>query len=213
MPTTLLPWPSDRMRRASVNSFGYGGTNAHAILDDAGEFLTQRGLQGNDISETPVVIHGKLSRHQRLLVFSARDEAALDRMRTRYGEHLERLISASKFQNEAEEGAYLDKMSFTLSERRSRFDWKAYVSASSIGELKDVLTKSKFAPVRSTAEPRIGFIFTGQGAQWARMGIELLQYPVFKASVSDADIYLKEVLGSEWSVLEELQRDEKTSSI
>jgi acyl transferase domain-containing protein len=134
-------------------------------------------------------------------------------MTIQLSEHLERLWSTSKLLTEAEESIYLDRMSFTLSQRRSRFDWKAHASASSIRALKDVLSKSKFTPARSTAEPRIAFIFTGQGAQWARMGVELLQYPVFKASVSSAEIYLKEVIGCEWSVMEELQRDENSSSI
>jgi acyl transferase domain-containing protein len=213
VPTTLLPWPSNCLRRASVNSFGYGGTNAHAILDDAGEFLSARGLQCNPVLEPLVVSGGKVCRSQRLFVFSARDDAALDRMRIQYDEHLERLMSTSELQNETAESAFLDELSFTLSSRRSRFDWKAHVSASSIGGLRDVLTRSKFSPVRSTTEPRVGFIFTGQGAQWARMGIELLQYPIFKASVHDADTYLKQILGSEWSVIEELHKDHKTSSI
>ncbi|KAF2872288.1 thiolase-like protein [Massariosphaeria phaeospora] len=34
-PKEALPWPIDGLRRASVNSFGLGGTNAHAVLDDA----------------------------------------------------------------------------------------------------------------------------------------------------------------------------------
>ncbi|KAI1431558.1 hypothetical protein GGR50DRAFT_60444 [Xylaria sp. CBS 124048] len=46
VPTELLPWPTDGLRRASINSFGYGGTNAHCIIDDAYHYLTSRGLIG-----------------------------------------------------------------------------------------------------------------------------------------------------------------------
>lgn len=39
IPTELTPWPTPWPRRASVNSFGYGGTNSHVILDDAFHYL------------------------------------------------------------------------------------------------------------------------------------------------------------------------------
>ncbi|KAL1634456.1 Type I Iterative PKS [Diplodia intermedia] len=45
VPTKLQPWPTKGLRRASVNSFGYGGTNAHCILDDAFHYLRSRGLR------------------------------------------------------------------------------------------------------------------------------------------------------------------------
>ncbi|KAI1820657.1 hypothetical protein F4861DRAFT_50798 [Xylaria intraflava] len=54
VPTELLPWPTDGLRRASVNSFGYGGTNAHCIIDDAYHYLTSRGLAGRH-NTTPTV--------------------------------------------------------------------------------------------------------------------------------------------------------------
>jgi acyl transferase domain-containing protein len=45
--TSLIPWPTTGLRRASVNSFGYGGANAHVILDDARHYLEEHGLRGN----------------------------------------------------------------------------------------------------------------------------------------------------------------------
>ena len=39
IPSELMRWPTSGLRRASVNSFGYGGTNAHVILDDAMNYL------------------------------------------------------------------------------------------------------------------------------------------------------------------------------
>ncbi|KAI1357546.1 hypothetical protein F5Y08DRAFT_352231 [Xylaria arbuscula] len=47
IPTESIPWPCDGVRRVSVNSFGFGGTNGHAILDDAYHYLKQRGLVGH----------------------------------------------------------------------------------------------------------------------------------------------------------------------
>jgi len=49
-PTETVSWPSVGLRRASVNSFGFGGTNAHAILDDADHYLSSKGLFNNNSS-------------------------------------------------------------------------------------------------------------------------------------------------------------------
>ncbi|KAB5584987.1 fatty acid synthase S-acetyltransferase [Coniochaeta sp. 2T2.1] len=45
-PTENTLWPTAGLRRASINSFGYGGSNAHVILDDAYHYLHQRNLEG-----------------------------------------------------------------------------------------------------------------------------------------------------------------------
>ena len=47
IPTTGTPWPVEDVRRISINSFGFGGTNAHVVLDDAYHYLHDRGIQGN----------------------------------------------------------------------------------------------------------------------------------------------------------------------
>lgn len=46
VPTKAMPWPTAGLRRVSVNGFGFGGTNAHAILDDAYHYMKARGLEG-----------------------------------------------------------------------------------------------------------------------------------------------------------------------
>ncbi|CAG8327922.1 unnamed protein product [Penicillium salamii] len=57
VPTRLQPWPTTGLRRASVNSFGYGGTNAHCVLDDAYHYMKLRSLEGShDTTELPGII-------------------------------------------------------------------------------------------------------------------------------------------------------------
>lgn len=60
IPTRCINWPgeiantnSHSLRRVSVQSFGYGGTNAHAILDDAASYLLSRGLVGHHQVQLP----------------------------------------------------------------------------------------------------------------------------------------------------------------
>ncbi|KAL9107660.1 MAG: hypothetical protein Q9227_007467 [Pyrenula ochraceoflavens] len=47
VPTELMPWPHNDVRRVSVNSFGFGGTNGHVIMDDAFHYLSQRRLKAS----------------------------------------------------------------------------------------------------------------------------------------------------------------------
>jgi acyl transferase domain-containing protein/SAM-dependent methyltransferase len=46
-PLKQTPWPTTGLRRISVNSFGVGGTNGHVVLDDAFNYLKDRGLTAN----------------------------------------------------------------------------------------------------------------------------------------------------------------------
>ena len=53
-PVACTPWPVEGLRRASVNSFGFGGSNSHVVLEDALNFLRLRGLKANHCtSEKP----------------------------------------------------------------------------------------------------------------------------------------------------------------
>ncbi|CAH0023222.1 unnamed protein product [Clonostachys rhizophaga] len=54
-PLETMPWPTEGIRRISLNSFGVGGTNSHAILDDAYHYLKDRGIVAphNTVSEKP----------------------------------------------------------------------------------------------------------------------------------------------------------------
>ena len=162
---------------------------------------------------TDVLVGLKNQNKIRLLIFSSHDQDGLNRQKdslARYFREPCRRIEAVKDSDQ-----YFRDLVFTLCEKRSRLPWKSYVTASSITELSSKLEDKEFnLPIcRSIHAPRIGFIFTGQGAQWARMGIELFQYTIFRNSVDQADKYLRSNLGCTWSAAEEMRRDEASSRI
>ncbi|KAI0543352.1 reducing type I polyketide synthase [Xylaria curta] len=192
----LTDWPASVMRRASVNNFGYGGTNTHVILEDAESHGRNSRGRVNVVNGThpdPV---------KKLFILSARDEKTATRM----AENLRLYIHQSP------EVSYKD-LAYTLSERRSKFNWRIAVSAGSLPQLEEALSDTTHRPIQAQSPPNLGFVFNGQGAQWYAMGRELLSaYPVFLATIEMCDATLKS-LGAKWSVLEELRRDEKTSRV
>ena len=89
-----MVWPAPGVRRVSINSFGFGGTNAHVILDDAYHYLKERHLSGNHatkISETEASSkHTNNSNPNiyRVFVWSAFDEASVERQLSKYLSYL-----------------------------------------------------------------------------------------------------------------------------
>lgn len=228
VPTKEIPWPEEGVRRISVNSFGFGGSNAHIILDDAYHYLAARGIKAHHntfqtspknikvlrshkeasspISSTPRIFKGP--QMPCVMILSSSDQDGLNRQRQAL---LEYVKDSANNRHESDQ-AFIRNLSFTLSERRSRLPWKTAFTASTVPELTQALEASAPLAVRSNTEPRLAFVFTGQGAQWARMGIELLQYPIFRESVESAERYLRRI-GCPWSVMEELQREDAVSNI
>lgn len=225
--TKLTPWPTDGLRRASVNSFGYGGSNAHCIVDDAYHYLKLRGLNGTTAtthsspsivngngngsgsgrsSSSPGAIQGTNAR-PRLFVFSSPQQAALQRLANSYANYLHEPFSGSP------KGAdsFLKSLAFTLSDRRSIFQWRTACVAASAADLAAALRQS-MKTNRTNQSPEIAYVFTGQGAQWQGMGRELFQYEVFAQTVADADNYLAS-LGADWSVLGELNASTEESNV
>lgn len=94
----------------------------------------------------------------------------------------------------------MDRLAFTLCHRRSLLDWKEAVSASTVSELSSALASPDSDRTRPSGKPTIGFVFTGQGAQWFAMGRDLLCYTVFAEALQQADRILSG-LGAAWSLL------------
>ena len=176
VPTRLQPWPEcGGTAYASVNSFGYGGTNAHALLQEPPERQPVRHA-GKDRRERPF-----------LLPVSARSEQALRDVARRYREFL---AGPGR-------GTRLEDLAYTLSFRRSHHDHRAAIVAHTIEECEQglaALAESAASPLVAKAEGvahedgRCVFVYTGMGPQWWGMGRELLQSePVFRQAVEQCD--------------------------
>ena len=125
---------------------------------------------------------------------SAKDVSAALAMKANLRDYLSRA-------QKNEEVVNLEDLAYTLGQRRSVFPWTVAATARNTPDLIDALNDSHLKPICSSEVPRIGFVFTGQGAQWYAMGRELIEaYPVFEQSIREGDQYLRE-LGAPWSLI------------
>lgn len=130
-----------------------------------------------------------------LFVLSTNDQEGVPRMRDALEGYL---ASKSRENSVAANERLLSDLSHTLAAKRTHHAWRAFTIADSPSALKDTL-KGMPSATRIKSQPRLAFVFTGQGAQWPAMGIELMAYPVFQQSILSADRYLND-LGCPWSL-------------
>ncbi|KAH7038376.1 uncharacterized protein B0I36DRAFT_372464 [Microdochium trichocladiopsis] len=201
LPNKAVPWPESEknLHRASVNNFGFGGTNAHCILDDAPSYLRSRGAQ---VEKHVRLTDGAWSsaRHPRVFALSAPEQDATARQRKGLAEYLK--MSPEN----------IDDLAYTLSSRRSKFQWRHTVVARDLDELTSTLQDDAIKPAKALTQNNIAYVFTGQGAQWFAMGRELLAYEVFAASVKQSAALLTQ-MGASWNALDELLASETSSRI
>ena len=213
-PIEAVPWPTKGLRRASINSFGFGGSNCHCVLDDAYNYLQIHKLQGRHTTRdappsltSQSIDRGREACAQRrtpsstldnsqptLLVWSSYDEGGTNRNGTTLGRYLQARTHI--------EGAdsLLKKLAYTLSEKRSNLAWKSCAVVSSLQDAAENLDTKVSKPTLSAESPSLTFIFTGQGAQWTGMGLELMKFDVFRESLQSAQEYFK-TLGCEWLLI------------
>jgi acyl transferase domain-containing protein/acyl carrier protein len=192
----LGPWPvSCRPRIAAVNSFGFGGTNACAIVEQPPQ------------PAGPILDRDSPNWWPALVPVSAASKTALTTVCTQLAETLH-----------THPHAFPDVVG-TLALRRSHLDHRLVLPAKSVEEALSALravaageTPGTAISGRKSSGRRLAFVFTGQGAQWWGMGRGLLQQdPVFRAVVERCDQLFSQRSG--WSLLEQLIRSENESRI
>ncbi|PSN58811.1 ketoacyl-synt-domain-containing protein [Corynespora cassiicola Philippines] len=205
IPRKLTAWPENKQRRLSVNSFGYGGTNAHAILEAAPDAQpdksVQRGYGKPNGGRSDIL-------YPRVIPLCAKSQRSAAQLRENMKIWCRKQMEAGTDSIEA-----LHDLAFTLSAGRSQMQYRMSFVASSFPEVLSRLEDSATEPVRAMPHPRAIFVFTGQGAQWYAMGRELLlSSSPFLRSINKSEMVLRD-LGSAWSLIEELCRPEHETRI
>lgn len=222
IPTEITPWPEvpkGHPLRASVNSFGFGGTNSHAIIETYVPELHDNGPWGKGASSPSAVALQALDRNFSAvpLVLSANSDKALIAMATGYAEFLR------------SEKVNISHLTWTLQARRTALPHKICFSGTTQEDILAEIEK-KLAKIQGGSgvefgfrssfpandqDPRILGIFTGQGAQWPQMGRHLILNSHRFRSTIEA---LEGSLGAlpdppTWSLTAELMAEPATSRL
>ncbi|HEX8112782.1 MAG TPA: beta-ketoacyl synthase N-terminal-like domain-containing protein, partial [Kofleriaceae bacterium] len=198
----LTPWPDTggEARRAAVNSFGFGGTNAHVILESAPAVEPRR---------SPPADGTGIARPM-LLPISARSPEALRAAAATYAQFL---------QDDTRAGASLADICHTAAVRRSHHDHRLAVVAHTTAEFCDLLrgflageSSSMCHAGRQSSKHGVAFVCSGMGQQWWAMGRQLLaEERGYRDVVGHIDEILRALAG--WSLLREFEADEQHTRI
>ena len=203
--TALCPWPAqpDTALLAGVSSFGFGGTNAHVVLQgaptlDSGLHATQSENGNGDATSTY------------LLPLSARSAPALQALVQSYHDLLIDPQSAAPPYD----------ICYTAGARRSHHEYRLAATGTSALQLADALetyTRGEVCPGLSSGRKlsargrKLVFVFPGQGSQWLGMGRTLLhREAAFREAIERCDLAMRP--HGDWSLLAELSATDTSHS-
>ncbi|SEQ75095.1 Acyl transferase domain-containing protein [Nitrosomonas sp. Nm51] len=183
---------------AGVNSFGYGGTNAHVILENA------------PINPNIKTIKPEQNKAPYILPLSARSDSGLSALAQSWLDRFSETGSIS-----------LDDLCYSASCRRSHHNHRLAAVGSTFTEIRTQLEQfvsqgaGEWLAQGKTLDNEIKnpvFVFTGMGPQWWAMGRELYaSESVFREAVDTCDTLFFQLAG--WSIRNEILADEEQSRI
>jgi acyl transferase domain-containing protein/acyl-CoA synthetase (AMP-forming)/AMP-acid ligase II/acyl carrier protein len=168
IPTTLQPWRRGKKRLAGVSSFGFGGTNAHVIVEEG---------------PAPAVEQSEAAWSVEVLALSARTSSALQTLSGAYAGFLRSHPEVS-----------LSDFAYTANAGRSHFPFRLAVVAGDAAEAIARLERHRGSTNRARV-PKIAFLFTGQGSQYRGMGRQLFDsHAGFRQTLERCDELLRDYL-------------------
>ncbi|MBT1704051.1 type I polyketide synthase [Chryseosolibacter indicus] len=193
----LTSWPvkPGETLKAGVNSFGWGGTNAHAVLE---EYVAKLNTQGAAAERSTALYSLPLT--------AKSPQALLD-----YAKAYAALLEGSDeetFKNICIATAFC----------KAEFDHRILFSGTSREEVlqeiknfvQDNVEALPYMPLKDS--DKVVFVFPGQGAQWLGMGRDLFpKEPVFKKAIEELDDAFKPF--TDWSLLEQLNATPEKSRL
>ena len=166
IPVSAVPWsPIGGVRRAGISAFGFSGTNAHVIVDEAPGPAPRRVVE---------------ERSHHLVTLSSQSEAALVANAAALGRALESAVDAD-----------VADVAHTLNTGRARFPVRATFVTATLPDLRRGLERIASGAaltrrVAAASRPRVAFLFTGQGSQYAGMGAALYRTSaVFRGAIDE----------------------------
>ncbi|DAA79192.1 TPA_exp: Uncharacterized protein A8136_2977 [Trichophyton benhamiae CBS 112371] len=195
------PWPANKAKRASVNSTGYGGANGHVVLETIEEYLKGSNVLLDTQVQLSIDPYTSILQAQFLLPISAHDEYSL----LRNLENVSDVLHSGKYD--------IHGLLYTLAERRTRFPYRGIIPIT-ISNHEYAFGKPSTGKANLVV-PTVAFVFTGQGAQWAGMGRELLDsFPAVKRVFWRLNKALAQLQPAPaWKLQEILLEPEETSRI
>jgi acyl transferase domain-containing protein len=192
---TVSDWPvkNGETRKAGINSFGWGGTNAHTVLEEY--HPKQLHVPSTTLAE------------RFCLPLSAKSSQALRGIARAY---------LSQLENSDDETCKTICRATAL--RKAEFDHRHLFSGNNREELLDQLRsfiadESEVTPCNpATENPKIVFVFPGQGGQWLGMGRDLMaREKIFQETILECDATFRKY--TDWSLLEQLQASPEASRL
>ncbi|RMZ86790.1 hypothetical protein DV736_g5985, partial [Chaetothyriales sp. CBS 134916] len=196
VPVVPTPFPQDRPERVSINSFGIGGTNAHAILESSPQIPSiQDGMETQ--GRTATTNETCLSKPE-LLLFSANTQTSLDEQICRH----KKWILATQVS--------VADVAYTRAVHREHLPSRAF----SIVDNRDFVESASGVKTPQTADPVV-LVFSGQGAQWPGMGKELvLDDTEFRNDILKMDRALQLLTHPpQWNMVDEILKPDSSSQI
>ncbi|MGA1870053.1 MAG: type I polyketide synthase [bacterium] len=195
VPTEVEDLPKDCISYSAVNSFGFGGTNAHVVLQ---EVPPRQNIHP---------LHAPSDKCLHILPLSARSNEALRDLAQKYAHYIQK------------GECNLKDLLYSAAKRRTHHHTRLSIIAESTKKMVELL--SSFGKgeiykgiisnqILGNTPSKIAFIFTGMGPQWWGMGRELMEKEsLFHETLKVCDDIFQGHAG--WSMMEELLKDEQSS--